>query len=340
MRHSRFSDYSVEETDRGDFVIRKRIPPLWQLGGLFVAGLLGIVCLAWFSNQWEQNIIFIALAAGILLMLAWYTLFFTQQNRDLLLATEFQNALFAASTALHTRFTLITKQDGSIIYYDPGFQELFPEFLRMEQRAIDVLLRAGRATDADLERITQSLRNGVFEKFILNLTLEDGRIRRMMLSIDPLPRPRGFFLFRGREYVEQRAITPSIGGSFKPTADAGVPAALSYLMHDMPVGAYVLDHRGEFQFINHTLESWLGYTPGEILTRKISLPQLIDPGSGARGGAVEISAFEGGVSFQCKDGRVLHAQVKQQVQFEKGPHMATATGIVWVEGEDTPAKKK
>ena len=72
--------------------------------------------------------------------LTWLTIYFSARLRDLVLATEFQNAMLASAAQLSTRFCLITKRDGSIVYVDPGFQKLFPHFMQSNDRNIDGLL--------------------------------------------------------------------------------------------------------------------------------------------------------------------------------------------------------
>lgn len=330
MSH-RFENFKVVQAQDGDFIIRRRLPPIWQLVMLFCLGGGGILLLAWKGDNWDYNIVFIALAISIIILLAWYTVFFTQRNRDLLLATEFQNALFAGATSLQTQFCLITKQDGTIIYYDPGFQRMFPEFLRMEQRAIDVLLRVGHASEEDRERVFSALNRGVYEKFVLNFTGNDNKPHHVVLSIDPLPRPRGFFLFRGREYVERSQKNETL---IQPQS-----TLFTTLLEKMPIGAYAINTKSEFTFANPALEEWLGYTSGELLSRKFSLQDLIYPPE-QRTEHIKLEPFDGDVTLQRKNGSLLHVHIRQEVSDDQ--HQKIATGIVTLVEEHAPdlLKKK
>ena len=325
--YDRASDSAVIASEDGEFIIRRRLPHIWQLVAVFLAGIGLVAWLAMIGNTLSSHTVFAICVFGIIAFLTWFTVFFTQRSRDLLMATEFQNAMFASATTLHTQFCLITKQDGTIVYYDPGFQRMFPEFMRMEQRAIDMLLHSSRAPEADRERIFSALSRHVFEKFVLTVTTAEGEQKKVMLNIDPLPRPKGFFLFRGREYVENRG---SAGNS-------AIGPILPLLDH-LPVGMYAADKKGALTYVNQTLELWLGYAPGEMLARQMHLQNLLFPANAQPTSPVEPDPFHGTVALQKKNGSEISVQLHQQVHSTVGE--AACVGTVMLLNAAEGLKKK
>lgn len=338
----RFSEAEKKSHVTKEFVIRERRPPLWQLLVLFAVGLFTIIQLVYSFDNIGHNPTLILCIFVIIGFLTWFTVFYTQRSRDLVMATEFQNALFANAAALHTRFCLITKKDGTIIYYDPGFQLMFPDFLRMEQRAIDVLLQQGGASDTDIGKISKALESGAYEKLVISLTTAEGITNKIVLSVDPLPRPQGFFLFRGREFIEQRSAgnIPILGASDMGRSLSAMPPIVGHMLHTMPWGLFIASVNGTLEFINHTLEQWLGYEENEIISRRLSVQDIIYQMDDKKSGKVELADFEGEVQMQKKTGALMKVHMKQDLLRDSNQQVLGCTATIFLGGDGSSSSKK
>lgn len=332
---SRITDPNIREASKKDFVIRQRVPKIWQIFTLFVFFYSIIVFATEMLTHVESRAPFYIIVAFIVGALTWFTIFFEQRSRDLVLATEFQNALFASATGLNTKFCLITKKDGTIVYFDPGFQRMFPDFLKMEQRAIDLLLEIGGATQEDSRKVLSALDKGVFDKIIFSLKTSDGTRAKIILTIDPLPRPSGFFLFRAREYVEQRSTVAKQEVAVRAEV---APTLTSAMLHNLNDGVYATSASGNIQFINYMLEEWLGYDQNEVLSRQLSIEDIIYQMDKKSGENIQLASFNGEVQLQKKNGSLLRAWLDQEVLLSPSGQVLGCSALV--KPMDSPLKKK
>jgi hypothetical protein len=219
----RFSDQEDSKRGAQDFIVRQRVPSMRQLVALFLSALIIAISItvAVASKPALVAILFI-----LTVSVGWYVVVQTQQTRDLLMTTEFQNALFSSALGLNHKFCLILKPDGTMVYLDRGFQDMFPSFLKQSQRHLALLLESGNVAEKDRESILAAVARGTPDKVIFSIRAGDGQVHRLMLNIDPLHRPTGFILLRGRDFVEQRSNNPQPGRVLAPQA--------AYITADLP----------------------------------------------------------------------------------------------------------
>ena len=333
---SRITDPNIRDASKRDFVQRKRVPKIWQLVAIFFIFYTTIIFATETMAQIDSRSVYYTILAIIVGGLTWFTVFFEQRSRDLVLATEFQNALFASATGLNTKFCLITKKDGTIVYFDPGFQRMFPDFLKMEQRAIDLLLEIGGATREDSQKVLSALDKGVFDKVIFSLKTSEGVRAKIILTIDPLPRPSGFFLFRAREYVEQRAA-PAARQEALPSGEVS-PTLTAAMLHNLNDGIYATDAEGNIQFANKVLEDWLGYDQNEILSRQLSIQDVIYQMEEKMGNRIQLSSYSGEVQLQKKNGSLIRCWLDQEVLLSPSGQTLGCTAVIKL--FEQPLKKK
>lgn len=214
---TRFSDQDTKH-EAQDFIPRRHAPTLGQTIFLFLSALVIAVSItvSVASKPALISILFILLAS-----VGWYVVVQAQHTRDLLLTTEFQNALFSSALGLNNKFCIIVKRNGTIVYLDRGFQEMFPEFLRQSRRNLDLWLDFGNAAPKDRDSLLAAIARPTPDRAVFSIESR-GRMQKIMVNIDPIQRPFGFVLLRGRDFVEQRhAQPPAAAYMSSPQPDDG-----------------------------------------------------------------------------------------------------------------------
>lgn len=330
----RYTDLSPEINGVSDFVSRKRKPSLLQLSAITLATILVVMLMTLGIS--ERSTLLTALVF-LVLVVGWYVIMHTQRGRDLVLATEFQNALFASALGLNNKFTIIMKRDGYIVYIDRAFQELFPEFMRQPRRSIDVLFEYGRVSSADSEKIYSALERGVYDKVIFDIRASGHITFRMILTIEPILRPSGFVLLRGREYVEKRSAK-------NVPADVGVLnksniTLFAHVMDSMDMGIYMTSPTGALVYVNPVLERWLDFNEGEMTSENLSLPDIIHQ-EGGSSDTVEPDNFKGEVLMKRKNGGMTRCFVNQKLIHGEQNKILGCTALVHTIAEPKNDDKK
>lgn len=246
-----------------DFVRRRKLPTHVQYSIIFLFFYLLIVCtfLATGSmlNFSVMTLFWVGAVAAIIT-------FVVQSSRDVVLATEYQNAVFASAVGVHSLFTIIARADGSMIYFDRGLQALFPRFSRFSQRDIGVFLNMAGAAPTDAERILEAVVNMQVLYHRVSLTSADGKTLDLMLSIDPINYPATFAVIRAREFVarglEEKSTASSLT-SFYPIADT------------LPLGILGTGADGRVNYINAQGTSLLGYSKAMLAQAPIDLGAIV-----------------------------------------------------------------
>jgi len=333
----RYTDLDPTASGASDFIIRKRIPTVAQLILLFAA----IVTVMFFGVTTIQDTFLLCVLLTVLLGgMGWYVIVHMQGYHDLLLTTEFQNSLFASALGLNNKFCMIIRRNGTIVYIDRMFQEMFPEFLHQPKRTIDVLLEQGKVSSQDSEKVFNAIERGVFEKVIFEVRGADNRFTKIVMSIEPILRPSGFILLRGREYVESRAsLDPSSKLTPSSLMSKTTITLFSYVMDTMNMGVYMTAPNGNIIYVNPVLEHWLGYNDGEILSNNLSLQDIIQQ-NGTRPESIEPDNYEGEVTLQKKTGGMMKSFINQKIIRDDEHKIMGCTALVHHFIEQTDSKKK
>ncbi|MBN8531457.1 MAG: PAS domain-containing protein [Alphaproteobacteria bacterium] len=294
-------------SEQPDFVIRRRLPPIFVLSLIFI-GCFAILLLAGSRiESFGGAPAFAAVLAVVLGGLGWFTISFTQRNRDIVLATEFQNALFAGAAGINTRFCLISHADGGVTYSNPGFQKMFDAPARSGHILLDLLLDHGHVTKDDATLVRATLAEGKSCRVPFYYTSKDGGTRESLwLTVDPLPRPSGYALIRGLNR-EQEAAPAKVGDSGNPV--------LENLINTLPFGLYTLSNDGRISFTNETLDLLLGYGHGDIARVQMPLSVIVEGRMADR--LLKDPSFSGEVTFRKRDGGTLALMLSQQAM--RGP---------------------
>lgn len=334
----RYTDLDFGDSGVRDFVIRKRIPTIPQLFIIFLSAILIAISVA---VSITDKVALISILLILSITLGWYVIIQIQRNRDLLLATEFQNALFASALGLNNKFCLIIKRDGTIIYLDRSFQDMFPDFLRQPRRSIDILLEQGRVSREDSAKIFRAVEQGVYEKVIFDIRGAGNQFYKIVMSIEPIIRPTGFTLLRGREYIESRVEdeSPAAAASYGALNKSTI-TLFSHVMDTMNMGVYMTGPLGNIIYANPILESWLGYKEGEITLKNISLQDLVHT-TNPRTESIEPDNYEGEIMLQKKTGGMMKCFINQKIiRNDQGKMMGCTALVHNFISTDADVKKK
>lgn len=325
MAYTHRNNDVFSEVDSGEFVLRRRILPIWQLLLLFLLGFFVLFTVANNAELLGGNIGLALAIFAVIGPLTWFTVYFSQQNRDMLLAAEFQNALFTAAARLKTKFVMIVKQDGTIFYFDRGFQRVFPETNSRGTLMIDKLFSSKQISAVEADKIFRALEENTSETVFVHMQGEDGATQKVIVTIDPLPRPHGFYILRGRDYVEKRTDR----GTAPIHAEAGpLPSTIAHMMDVVPFGLYTTDAIGNILFINHRLADWLGYLPNEILSQKLSLTDLVPQQNTAMAEKLLVENGEGEVHFRNKSEQVIQLHIQQEITRDAAGNVVGSVAVL------------
>lgn len=295
---TRFTDDIDENTDGSDFIVRKRRPFAVQILLVFLMVCISIYLAAVFVDGAGGGALFSGVLVFTIGLLGWFTIYLTQRNRDLVMATEFQNAMLASAAQLSTRFCIITKRDGTIVYIDPGFQKTFPHFISTGSHTVDGLLMSAEVPEDIYKQISKTLEKQAPLSITIPFKSPTGKPMPMVVAIDLLPRPRGYFLFRGRDYVEKRQAAEGPMALTEPPQQTSLYSAA---VRALPGAAVLFNANYEVMHASPLFEALLGYDAGELQATKQRYEHLCYQYEGHPAAKIVNGDFEGAITLHRKD---------------------------------------
>jgi len=195
----RFTDNILNNIEQGGFITRQRIPKSLQIAAFFVVAFILIALASYFSNGRQENLIFFLFLFFIIagLGVANYS-FITIARRHINIA-EFQNAIFASAVQIDTNFCMVMYKDGSIVYINQGFQDMFPAFMQTDSRTVYGLFKAENFPSHIQTQILHALEKNIHTELLLPLSDIHGNIVNIAVKIDAINRPFGYFIMRGKQ---------------------------------------------------------------------------------------------------------------------------------------------
>lgn len=195
----RFAEENYQSAD--DFKTRERLPTILQFT-LTSAVIFGLLTIIYFASKSATT--FLILTGILMLISAGISVYLIQKDRDMLIATEFQNAIFSSAINIGNEFYFITHNDSQIVYYNHGVRRIVPGFDKNRRFDIDNFIIAASLNDDDANRLTGALSQSTPSQIVITITNKEQVPQAFMLSIDPISRPANYFLIRGRHYVHRR----------------------------------------------------------------------------------------------------------------------------------------
>lgn len=194
VRKGRASDtIQHHDIEKSGFIVRKRTPARQALRyfALLIVIIIGVAVLTYYDSLTACGL---AVVAGVVLLLIGKQLEKVEKNQR---AAEFMNALFSNALSKDYRFCLVARTDGGIIYFNRTFQEMFPAFIAQAKRDMETLLSLYHVTPEHRGTIaTQLIQSTPATLAVIIQSGSDQAPQPLILSMEPIERPRGFVLDR------------------------------------------------------------------------------------------------------------------------------------------------
>lgn len=324
----RFNETEYVSPAQLDFVPRERRSQIWRVVIAFSATIALIFALSFAPNTLGGRSISAFISMAVVAALCFYVIYRKQQNLDLVMATEYQNMLFAQAVGLGSNFCLFVRRDGTIVYADNGLRDVFPHFSHAQSQMLEGLLEQGGVNRADRERIMAAIYSSSSERLVFPVA-RDGKTEEYVLTLEPLARPGGFTLVRGREYRGQRAGMQLLPDILRTTS----ADKLDQLLATSPAGLYVTDAFGRIEYANPAVERMLGFIPGELLDMRLSIHRLFYQLDGQPVPEdYTIAEFHGPALMQKKQGGLLEAVLQQTLMRDAEGKLLGASGTILPKG--------
>jgi PAS domain S-box-containing protein len=326
-----------ESSNEREFVTRERYPTVTQLALLFVVTLITSIALSFTMGD-------PTLLATILTLLfcgfGWYIILQIQRTRDLVLATEFQNALFTSALGSNNKFCAIIKNTGAITYMDRAFHDLFDDFVKLPYRHIDAFLKYAEVQQEECDKIYAAVEHNVNDSVVFTIRTSDNKSHKIVLHIEPITRPSGYILLRARDFVEQRsAVVNDTQGAVSPSKLPGSVLQLFSGIVENDKSAFIADPNGMLIYASPTLENQLGYSEQEMLSRNFSIQDFVYVG-GSKPDTLTLEDYEGEIILQKKDGSLIKCTISQNLVKDRQGRLLGCTAIMNDSNSPSGVKKK
>lgn len=320
----RFSETEYNSTAQMDFVPRERRHQVWHI----VVAFMFTICLLFILSVAPGAMggpVFAGLASmASVAVLCFYVVYRKQQSLDLVMSTEYQNMLFAQAVALGTSFCLFVRRDGTIVYANDGLRKLFPHFAYSDSQVLEGLFEQGGVRKADRERVMAAIYSSQSDRVVCPLKTLEGE-QEYILTMEPLKRPGGFMVVRGREYRDKRTGTQMLPDMLGTTS----MDKIQHMLSNTAVAHYITDSYGRLEYVTPALERLLGYQGGELLDGKLYIHHLLyQLGGQPVGDDYTLTDYSGEATLQKKQGTVTTAILHQSVIRDENGKPAGATGSI------------
>ncbi len=192
----RYTDLDTKKSNYSDFIIRRRFPTLLELFMICVAIIsFGVGIVLSVSDKIALCSILFAFGGALCL----YVITQLNRSRDLLQATEFENALFASALNQDHAFSFIVNGDETIVYFSPGFKDFFTAFTETGGHDLKAWIEAAQIRDEEAAAIVGAIAGATKAELVCHLFGKQEQQTPCRMLIEPIPRPKGFVLIRCSE---------------------------------------------------------------------------------------------------------------------------------------------
>lgn len=319
----RFSENEYHDPARLDFVPRQYRGQIARMIAIFSLCLVAVLLVGVLQVGRASGLAPI-LSLFIIIFVSMYALILKQRDIDHVVNTEYQNMLFAQGIALGSAFYLFVRMDGTIGYSSDGLRKLFPRLHDGGAQSLDTVLEYGGVRTIDRDRLMKAVNTCVADRMVLPIPV-NGEPKDYVITVDPLPRPAGMLLVRGRQFRDARAGTQLLPDVLRSTS----AEKLDHMLSTSPTAHYTTDGFGEVEYANPAFEQLLGYAEGEVIGRKIPLRDIIQSFKGdAPANETAMIEYSGNVTLKRKGGGTLHAMLFQSLIRDSAGKLTAATGSI------------
>lgn len=320
----RFNETEYVSPGQLDFVPRERRRQVWNTVVAFAITIIVIFALAFAPDSLGGRSISAFTSMAIVAVLCFYVVYSKQQNIDLVMATEYQNMLFAQAAALGSSFCMFVRRDGTIVYANAGLRQVFPGQFS-DAQALESVFEQGGVPRADRDRIMSAIYASSSDRLIFPIRTPGNVEKEYVLTVEPLTRPGGFAVIRGREYLGQRTGLQLMPDVLRTTS----AEKLDHLLANSPVGLYATDNFGRLEYVNPAIEHLLGYHSGELLEPRLSIHRLFYQLNGQPvPDDYTLADYYGEAMLQKKQGSLVPVQLKQTVMRDENGKITGASGTL------------
>lgn len=317
----RFEDSNDFSGSQLDFVPRDRRSQTSRIGVAFSFITL-LLCLIGLVPDFGGAIYGHLILAIALAALGIYVVINAQRLLDLIMSTEYLNLMFSQGLALGSNFCLFVKRDGTIVYANDGLRQLFGP--TGESNALETVFERGGVAAPDRERLMGAIYSDTHDKLIFPIT-SAGEVKQFVLTVEPLPRPRGYVMIRGREFKGERSGIQMMPDMLRSTS----PDKLDHLLSETPVGHYATDVHGRFEYVNPAFERALAYDSGEMVASRLTLTQVLYKlGDRMISNDYSIGDFAGEATLQGKGGFTMNYTLYQRAMRDENGKTTGASGSI------------
>lgn len=261
----RFTDSNTSKIGVMDFTPRSRSRHTIYLVAAYVCTVLAVIVLAAQNNSGEGAAVGATFISILIIALALVSLYIRQRNNDLLLATEFQNMIYASAAEVGTLFCIIAKRDGSSVHASKSLAKLFNYFPYPTIQALDGFYIESHLPRFDQAKLNEALQQDAAKSFLVKISTASG-VMDTVISVEPLARPAGYYVIRGRLFSDKRG---------DPEKLANIPSQqFQQLLDSSPVGHFLCDANGTLRYANPAFAALCGASPEGMVHERQSITRL------------------------------------------------------------------
>lgn len=320
----RFDEKKMELSVVNDFVPRDRTRSTTYLILGFVITIAAVIVAFSFSDMMSSRTLGMSVVSVMLVILCLACIALKTRSNDLVLATEFQNLLFASAANLGSVFSLIVKRDATVIYASPGVKTLFDDFRYSESSTLEGFYVEGRILEFDQAKITNALLLGERKSHLIKVATNEGVID-MVISVEPLPRPVGYYVIKARKYFSQRdgKVANALTGQ-EATAEQ-----YHFALEQSPTAQFICDEFGRFIYMNQAMQKLCGYSTQDFITNRMQISDMITHTAGSRIGVdYEYQDMDIDALLVVRSGQTLRIILSLRMQKEANRISAIAGSII------------
>ncbi len=193
---SRISDIgSILTVGSTGFAVRKRtgVGVVIHFFLLFAMCVMGASLLVWYQSP-EGCVLAIVIGACFALIAQNL-----EKMKKIKQSLEFMNALFSSALGKGHQFCCIIKNTGEIVFYNRAFQACFPAYIAQSDRNVSQLLNLYTVAQEHKDKLS-ALMAANTEGMVSTTFREESATSgvSMTMYIEPIERPTGYFLVRGK----------------------------------------------------------------------------------------------------------------------------------------------
>lgn len=274
----RFVERKGIQQEIPDFIRRRHGIPLALLIFGYVALLVAVGISLYVMTpeilSQEGAVILASLCFSGIGILGAISIYSVHHSRDIIMATEFQNALFASALRMDSEFSLIIKEDGQTVYSDSKFHRQFSKDISKGGHGLDIILDHQGLTRHDREKLTSALHTGFPEKVPFQLEKNRNRVEQVALTIEPLVVDDGGDQF-AETHLMLNPLDRPFGYYYVSGSKKGYLSEYENLLSNLEIGFYVTRNDDTFIHINQSFANLLGYSRSEIFANRMVLSDII-----------------------------------------------------------------